>query len=140
MTQGLHGQRMVGTRVMCFHRKLSLTRSQKNESELWSTTDDDRLVGDVPQGNGILKQFSKEMWTKVNNYCMMNSDAMQKWYDMYERTRLERMHAREEWSQRNWGIPYPKSLQNLPKSMSASWIWGKIASAKANGEPISLDK
>ena len=47
---------------------------------------------------------------------------------------------KQEWIQKNWGIPYPKRLQNLPKSMSASWIQGKIASVKANGKPISLDK
>ena len=70
----------------------------------------------------------------------MNSDVMQKWYDMYERTRLERMHAREEWNQRQRGIPYPKSLRNLPKSMSASWIREKIAIAIANGKTISLDE
>ena len=80
------------------------------------------------------------MRTKVSNYCMMNSDVMQNWYDMYERTRLERMHAREEWNQRQWGIPYPESLQNLPKSMNASWIREKIAIAKANGKTISPDK
>ena len=90
-----------------------LSRSQKNESELWSTTDNDWLVGDVPQGNGVMKRLSEEMRTKVSNYCMMNSDVMQKWYDMYERTRLERMHAREEWNQRQRGIPYLESLQNL---------------------------
>ena len=59
---------------------------------------------------------------------------------MYERTRFKRMHAQEEYSQRNWGSPYPKSLQNLPKSTSASWIREKIASAKANGKPISLEE
>ena len=77
-----------------------LSRSQKNKSELWSTTSNDWLLGDVPQGNGLVKWFSEEMQTKVSNYCMINSDVMQKWYDMYERTRLERMHAREEWNQR----------------------------------------
>ena len=117
-----------------------LSRSQKNESELWSTTDDDWLLGDVPQGNGLVKRFSEEMRTKVSNYCMMNNDVMQQWYDMYERTRLEQMHAQEEWNQRQRGIPYLESLQNLPKSMSASWIREKIAIAKANGKTISLDK
>ena len=48
-----------------------LSHSQKNVSELWSTKDDDRVVGDVPQGNGIVKCFNEEVQTKVSNYCMI---------------------------------------------------------------------
>ena len=32
-----------------------LSRSQNNILELWSTEDDDRVLGDVPQGNGVVK-------------------------------------------------------------------------------------
>ena len=72
---------------------------------------------------------------------MMNSNVMQRWYDMYERTRLEWMHAQEEWNQRQRGIPYSESLKNLSKSTSASWIREKIiAIAKANGKTISPDE
>ncbi|MCO5608655.1 hypothetical protein L7F22_062869 [Adiantum nelumboides] len=53
-----------------------LSRSQNNALELWSTKDDDRVVGDVPQGNGVVKQFSEEVRTKVSNYCMMNTDVV----------------------------------------------------------------
>ena len=53
-----------------------LSRSQTNESELWNTRDNDWLLRDVPQVNGVVKQFSKEMWTKVSSYCMMNNDVM----------------------------------------------------------------
>ena len=66
-----------------------LSRIQKNVPELWSTRDDDRLLGDVPQGNGVVKRFSDEMHTKVSNYCMMNNNVMQRWYEMYEKTRQE---------------------------------------------------
>ena len=38
-----------------------LSRSQNNFLELWSTKDDDRVVGDVPQGNGIVKRFNEEV-------------------------------------------------------------------------------
>ena len=62
-----------------------LSHSQNNVLELWSTKDDDRVLGDVLQGNGIVKQFSEKVRSKVNNYCMMNSDRMQRWYEMYEK-------------------------------------------------------
>ncbi|MCO5572395.1 hypothetical protein L7F22_026149 [Adiantum nelumboides] len=117
-----------------------LSRSQNNALELWSMKDDDRVVGDVPQGNGVVKRFSEEVRTKVSNYCMMNIDGMQKWYELYEKTRQEQIQAREEWNQANRGVPYPEWLRLLPKSMSASWLQGKIASAKASGELISLDE
>ena len=117
-----------------------LSRSQNNVLELWSTKDDDRVLGDVPQGNGIVKRFSEEVRSKVSNYCMMNSDSMQRWYEIYDKTRQEQIQGRQEWDQRNRGAPYPESLLLLPKVMSASWLQGKIASAKANGEVISLDE
>ena len=77
----------------CFFVVDYLSRSQKNVSELWSTRDNDRLLSDVPPSNGVVKQLSKEIRTKVSNYCMMNNDVMQRWYEMYERTRQEQMHA-----------------------------------------------
>ncbi|MCO5580232.1 hypothetical protein L7F22_034098 [Adiantum nelumboides] len=84
-----------------------LSRSQNNALELWSTKDDDRVVGDVPQGNGNVKRLSEEVRTKVSNYCMMNTDGMQRWYELYEKTRQEQIQAREEWNQANRGVPYP---------------------------------
>lgn len=117
-----------------------LSRSQNNVLELWSTKDDDRLVGDVPQGNGVVQRFSEEVRTKVSNYCMMNTDGMQRWYELYEKARQEQIQAREEWNQTNRDVPYPEWLRLLPKTMSASWLQGKIASAKASGELISIDE
>ena len=32
-----------------------LSCSQKNKSKLWSTRDDDPWLGDIPQGNGVVK-------------------------------------------------------------------------------------
>lgn len=70
-----------------------LLRSQNNVSQLWSTKDDDRVLGEVPQGNGVIKRFTEQVRTKVSNYCMMNSECMQKWYELYENTRQEQIDA-----------------------------------------------
>ena len=65
---------------------------KNNMPHLWSTKDDDRVVGEVPQGNGVTKFFDEAMRTKVNNYCMMNSKEMQKWYyERYEKKREEQI-------------------------------------------------
>ena len=60
-----------------------LSRSQNNVLDLWSTKDDDRVLGDVPQGNGIVKRFSEEVQNKVSNYFMMNSDSMQSFCNLH---------------------------------------------------------
>ena len=70
-----------------------LSRSQNNFLELWSTKDNDRVVGNILQGNGVVKKFKEEVQTKVSNYCMMNSDSMQRWHEMYEKTRQEQLQA-----------------------------------------------
>ncbi|MCO5574345.1 hypothetical protein L7F22_028128 [Adiantum nelumboides] len=36
-----------------------LTHSQNNIIELWNIKDDERVVSEVPQGNGVVKRFSE---------------------------------------------------------------------------------
>lgn len=108
-----------------------------NVPHLWSTKDDDRVVGEVPQGNGVRKLFDEVMRTRVNNYCMMNSKEMQKWYERYEEKREEQIEARDTWRRANNGVPFPNSLRLLPKVMSPSWLRAEMARAKANGQTIS---
>ncbi|MCO5547670.1 hypothetical protein L7F22_001121 [Adiantum nelumboides] len=73
-----------------------LTRSQNNIIELWNIKDDERVVSEVPQGNGVVKRFSEAEQTKVSDYCMMNTDIMQRWYEMYEQMRQQQIRAPEE--------------------------------------------
>ena len=70
-----------------------LSRSQKNILDLWSIKDDDRVVSDDPQDNEVIKQFNEEVKTIESSYCMMNSDSMQRWYQMYKKTRQEQIQA-----------------------------------------------
>lgn len=109
---------------------------KNNMPHLWSTKDDDRVVGEVPQGNGVTKLFDEAMRTKVNNYCMMNSEEMQKWYERYENKREEQIEARDAWRRTNNSVPFPDSMRLLPKVMSASWLRAEMARAKANGLTI----
>jgi len=109
----------------------------KNMPHLWSTKDDDRVMGEVPQGNGLLKVFDEAMRTKVTNYCMMNSEEMQKWYERYEERRQQQIEAREAWKRSNTNVAYPDSMRLLPKVMSLSWLRAEMSSAKANGETVT---
>lgn len=124
----------------CVYVTEYLSRPRNVDVELWSTLDDDRVVSDVPQGKGVVKRFSEDLRTKVSNYCMMNSEGMQKWYDMYESVRQEQIDAREEWKEANQSNRYPEWLPLLPKSMSLSWLRARMETAKAAGEIISLDE
>ena len=78
---------------------------KNNMSQLWSTKDDDRVVGEVAQGNGVTNVFDEAMRTKVNNYCMINNEEMQKWYERYEEKRAEQIEARETWRRTNNSVP-----------------------------------
>ncbi|MCO5564316.1 hypothetical protein L7F22_017976 [Adiantum nelumboides] len=91
-----------------------MTRSQNNIIELWNIKDDERVVSEVPQGNGVVKRFSEAERTKIR--------------------------AREEWRHTSRSVSYPDTLRLPPKSMSASWLLAKIASSKASGEVISPDE
>ncbi|MCO5586268.1 hypothetical protein L7F22_040207 [Adiantum nelumboides] len=117
-----------------------LTRSQNNIIELWNIKDDERVVSEVPQGNGVVKRFSEAERTKVSDYCMMNTDIMQRWYEMYKQMRQQQIRAREEWRHTSRSVSYPDTLRLPPKSMSASWLLAKIPSSKASGEVISPDE
>ena len=46
-----------------------LMNENTNIRGLWSTKDDERVVGEVPQGNGITKRFTENMREKVHTYC-----------------------------------------------------------------------
>lgn len=116
-----------------------LLRSSNNVVQLWNTKDDDRLLGEVPQGNGVVARFSEELRTKVSNYCMMNNEGMQKWYEIYEETRQAQIDAREQWKRENVAGPYPEGLSLLPKTMSALWLLNKIRAAQSSGEVIPHD-
>ena len=99
-----------------------LAHKNNSMSHLWSTKDDDRLVDKVPQANGVAKWFDEAMRTKVNNYCMINSKEMQKWYERYEEEREEQIEACNEWRRTNNSAPFPESMRLLPKVMSTSWL------------------
>ncbi|MCO5549356.1 hypothetical protein L7F22_002826 [Adiantum nelumboides] len=92
-----------------------LTRSQNNIIELWNIKDDERVVSEVPQGNGVVKRFSEAERIKVSDYCMMNTDIMQRWYEMYEQMRQQQIRAREEWRHTSKSVSYPDDTSSSKK-------------------------
>lgn len=46
--------------------------------QAWSNKDDDRISGEVPQGNGKDCIMSEELRGKVIRFCILNHPAMEK--------------------------------------------------------------
>ena len=56
-----------------------MERVDKSMPKLWSTKDNDRLVGKVQQGKGIQFCMIEEVRKKVQGYSIANVDIMQEW-------------------------------------------------------------
>lgn len=50
---------------------------------LWSQEEDDRLVGEEPQGKGLVRRMDVALREKINKFCILNSYAMEKWIERY---------------------------------------------------------
>lgn len=88
---------------------------------MWSNKDDDRLVGDVPQGQGTQFRMSESFREKVMTYCIANSNEMEKWLAIYE---VER-----------------QGDATLPSVPTQSWIRKAIFKAKEQGDQcISVEE
>ena len=64
-----------------------MERVDKSMPKLWSTKDDERLVGEVRQDKGTLFCMIEDVKEKVQAYCIANADIMQEWLQRYERAR-----------------------------------------------------
>lgn len=84
---------------------------------LWSTADDERIVGDVLQGQGTDFRMSTSLREKVMKFCICNAPEMEKWVSLYEETR--------------------RSDPSLPHSVTHDWIRAAVLEAQARGEKVT---
>lgn len=106
---------------------------------LWSQDEDDRMLGEEPQGKGKVRTMDVPMHEKVNKFCILNSQAMQKWIAKYDEEKKERDQARQNFrrSRATNRLAYPPELAQLPEFPSSRWLHHAIEQAKQNGEIIS---
>ena len=72
---------------LCVWISKYMERVDKSMPKLWSTKDDDRLVGKVQQGKGIQFCMTQEVMEKVQAYCIANTNIIQEWLQQYKRVR-----------------------------------------------------
>lgn len=116
-----------------------LTTSDPEMPRLWTQEEDDRLLGEQPQGKGLMRAMDATLRGKINKFCILNSHAMEKWIERYNLLRVEREHARMSFrrSRTTRTLPYPHELALLPDFPSNKWLEQTILQAKRNGEPIT---
>ena len=107
--------------------------------QLWSQDEDDRMIGEESQGKGKVRTMDITMRDKVNKFCILNSQVMQKWIAKYDEERKERDQACQRF-RRNRAtnrLPYPPELAQLPEFPSSRWLDQAVEEARRNGETIS---
>ena len=116
-----------------------LSTSDPDMPRLWSQEEDDRLVGDEPQGKGLVRRMDVALREKINKFCILNSHAMEKWIERYTLAKHEREQARLSFrrSRTTRTLPYPPELVLLPDFPTNKWLEQTILQAKHNGESIS---
>ena len=106
--------------------------------KLWSKDTDNRVSGEEPQGKGIMRKMDNALRDKIHKFCILNSQAMEKWLQEYEMTKEERLRERACFRRirgtRNQ--PYPEHLQILPDFPTSRWLDAKISQARRDGITI----
>ena len=67
--------------------------------------------------------MDRDYQAKVNNHCLLNTDVMSKWVDMYVEARTIREREREAWKRSNEGRrgpPFPTELVKFPDLIDVS--------------------
>ena len=107
--------------------------------KLWSQDANIRITGEEPQGKGIMRKMDIRMREKINKFCILNSQAMEKWLEAYEEAKRQRLRERGIFrrSRTTRTMPYPEHLQILPEFPTSRWLEATISQAKRDG--VSID-
>lgn len=79
----------------------------------WHKKDDE-----VAQGKGVPRKMGEVLRKKINKFCILNSNDMQKWIQRYEEARSQRTQVRMRWRALHMRKPFPRDHDPLPKEMS----------------------
>ena len=104
---------------------------------LWRSKDDDRLVSEVPQGQGIQRKMNEELREKINRFCFLNCNDAEKWQTRYDNERERIKNARVAFRREHKGESIPSDLAPLPKQMPMLWLRNAIRKAIVEGQEVS---
>ena len=82
------------------------------------------MIGEEPHGKGKVRTMDVSMHDKVNKFCILNSQVMQKWIAKYDEARKERDQVRQRFrhNRATNRLPYPPELAQLPEFPSGRWL------------------
>ena len=107
---------------------------------LWSQDVNIRVTGEEPQGKVIMCKMDIRMREKINKFCILNLQAMEKWLEAYEEDKQQGLREsgifrRSQQTTRT--SPYPEHLQILLEFPTGKWIDTTISQAKHDGLTIT---
>lgn len=71
-----------------------LGSSDPEMPRLWSQETNLRVIGEQPQGEGVMKKMDNSLREKINKFCILNSQSMEKWIEKYEEMKRQRVQER----------------------------------------------
>ena len=61
-----------------------LGRKEESTPVLWDNKEDERMVGEVAQGNGLQCKMDSILEEKIKRFCILNHPSMEKWVRAYK--------------------------------------------------------
>lgn len=118
-----------------------LGKSDESMPVLWENKEDERMVGEVPQGNGLQRKMDSILEEKINRFCILNHPSMEKWVQAFEAAKANNTFQREQYkrihqNQAN-NFQFPPELKELPKFITISWLFKALQEASLAGEVIT---
>ena len=109
---------------------------------LWTPDSDSRIEGEEAQGKGLVRKMDSQLRGKINKFCIMNSQPMERWLAAYEEAKTQRQQQRAEFrrNRNTRSLPYPPNLHALPTFPTPAWLDTRIRDARQNRELVSQDE
>ena len=64
-----------------------LGSSNPGMPQLWSQETNIRVIGEQPQGQGVMKKMDNSLQEEINKFCILNLQSMEKWIEKYKETK-----------------------------------------------------
>ena len=109
--------------------------------KMWCEEEDERVKGEVPQGNGVEKRLSSQLKEKIDTFILYNCGHMEKWTSRYEEAKKERnitlKRRRNINRRRRRALENDKPLEPLPSKCTREWVFDTMLKASENGEEVT---
>lgn len=113
-----------------------LTTIHPTAPRMWSDEEDEKMIGEVLQGNGKKIRLKEEVKRMINTFVVYNSEVMQPWLDKYDLERQGRTRGRRRGRRHRQESQPPQ----LPEKCSLEWLREAMRTAEENGVSITNEE